>query len=151
MDGLQVPIAILDAQDMPAMGDKTLLNVFGKGHLGWPIQRDIIGIIQGDKPAQAKVSGQGSGLHGHAFHDATVPQQRIGHVVDNLVTRAIEGCGQELLGHGHSYGIGEPLPQGAGGCFNPGRKMRLGVAWRQALPLAKTLEFGHGETVSGEM
>jgi len=50
-----------------------------------------------------------------AFHQAAVTEEHPGAVVHDLVTRAVEGGGEELLRERHADRVGQPLAERAGG------------------------------------
>ena len=56
----------------------------------------------------------------HAFHEAAIAHKRVGVVINDGVTIAIEFGSQQFFVDGHAHGIGDPLAEWTCGRFNPG-------------------------------
>ena len=64
---------------------------------------------------------------GNALHQATITNEYIGMVIDNLILIPIELGRQCFLGDGHSHRVGQPLTQGTGGGLDTGGIAVFGV------------------------
>ncbi len=77
---------------------------------------------------------------GDALHQATVPCQRIGHMIDDRMLRLVVACSQEALRQSHAHRGREPAAQGTRGDLHAWGVVELWVAWRLGPKLAKVLE-----------
>ena len=88
---------------------------------------------------------------GDAFHHAAVAEEHVGVVVDNLVTFTVELRSQHLLGDRHAHGIGNALPQRAGGGFNARGVAVFRVARRFAVQLTEVLDVVNADVVASQV
>jgi hypothetical protein len=87
-----------------------------------------------------------------ALHQVAVAAEDEGAVVDGVETVAgVDAGGEHALGKGHADGVGDALPEGAGGGLDADGVAVFGVARRQAVELAEVLEVVDGEGVAGEV
>ena len=142
-DGLR--IVAVHALDMPVVSFETLGHIFTEGQAGLPVDGDLVVIVKGDQAGEAQMAGQGAGLVSDSFLQAAVPQEHIGMMIDHLVTGTVETRGQPTLGQCQPHGIGNTLPQRAGGHLHAGRVPGLRVAGRFAVQLAEIPQFLHGQ------
>jgi hypothetical protein len=105
---------------VPAVGFEALGGVVGEPAFGVAVDGDAVVVPEGDQLTQLPGAGQGAGLVGDAFHHAAVAQEHIGVVVDDVEAGLVELVGHQLLGQGHAHGVGDALPQGAGGGLHAG-------------------------------
>ena len=54
----------------------------------------------------------------HPLHQAAVAQKNVRMMIDDRMTRPIEGRRERALGERHAYGIGDALAQRARGGFD---------------------------------
>ena len=144
-------VALLDPLDVPAERGETGHAVFGKGQLRAAFDRDVVVGIEDDELAQPQVTGLRSGLGGDPFLQVAVAGQDVGVVVHDRVARSIEARRKGDLGDGHADGVGQALPQGAGGGLDAGGLAVLRMARRAASPLAEPLEFLQRQVVARDM
>jgi len=67
------------------------------------------------------------------------------------MARPVELGGEHGLGQREAHGVAESLAERPGGHLHPWHVPALGVARREAAPLAERVEVVEGEAVSGEM
>ncbi len=144
-----VAIDLID--DLPAVGPEAGRGVVGKPALHLAIDRNAVVVVKRDQLAQAQGARQGADLVGDALHQATVPEEDVGVVVDDVVALAIELGGQHFLRQRHADRIGQPLAEGAGGGLDARRVAVLRVTRRLAVQLAEILQLLHRQVVAGEV
>ena len=125
-DGVGV-VAIDGGNHLPAVGLETLRGVIGEPALNLAIDGDAVVVVEEHQFAEAEGASEGCHFVGDAFHEAAVAEERVGVVVNNLVTWAVELRSQGLFGNGETNGVGDPLPKRAGGGFNARRIAILGM------------------------
>ena len=118
-------VVAVDARHGPAGGGEAGQLVGRVGQRNLAVDRDAVVVPQDDQIVELQVAGQRDGLLGNAFHQAAVAGQRIGLVAHQIIAEA--GI-QVALGHGEAHGVGEALPQGAGGRLDAGGVAIFGVA-----------------------
>ncbi len=69
-------------------------------------------------------------------------------VVHHFVRAFIEPRGEVFFGQRHAYGVGNALPERAGGRFHAGCVAVFGVAGGAAAPLAEIFEFVERQVVA---
>lgn len=148
---VQVVVAVLDVLHVPALSLVAGGNVLGEGDLGVAVDGDAVVIVQDDELAQAPVAGQRGGLRGDALHVAAVAHDHVGVVVHELHAGLVEASGQVLLGEGQAHGIGDALPQGAGGDLHAGGEEVLGVTGGLGAPLAELLQVLDAHVVAQQV
>ena len=73
-------------------------------------------------------------------------------VIDDVVAGLIVARGQVRFGHGHAYGVGNPLTQGTCGDFYPnGMWAVFGMTGGFAAPLAEFLQFFQRQVIPAQM
>ncbi len=132
----------------PPVGLEALDRVVAVGELGRPVDRDVVVVVDRQEPPQTEVPRQRGRLVGDALHDATVAGDDEGAVVAHL---AAERRAHPAFGQGHAHRVGEPLAERAGGHFEPGRVVVLGMPRRPAAPLAELAQVLQGEVVAGQV
>lgn len=123
----KVAVTLLDLDDMPAVGLVPLGYVFGEGTVRAAINGDLVVVPHGNEVAKLEVPGQRRGLTGDTLHQATVAEEAVRVVVDNIEVRLVEDRGGVRLGDGEANGIGDTLAQGTSGDLNARGIMRLRV------------------------
>ena len=139
------------AQYLPAVGLEPARHVFEEGYVGVSLDGNLVVVIYGDELAQAKGSGERGGFGGHSFLKVAIRDQGIGVVVNDFVAGAVEASGQPTLGEGHAHGVGESLPQRAGGDFDAGGEAVFRVTGGLAAPLPELLQLFHGKVIAGQV
>ena len=148
-------VAIHIRNHMPAVGGEARRRIVGEPAFDMAVDRDAVVIVEGDQLGQTQRSGQRAGLVADALHHAAITQERIGVVVNDVVTGvlifAVEFRGQQLLGQRHAHGIGDALAQWTGGGFHARRHAHFGVTGGLAVQLAETLDLRHRQVVAGQV
>ena len=134
-----MPVHIRD--DVPAVAFEALRNIFAKPAVHFAVDGDIVVVIQHNQLAQAQRARQRSRFVRNAFHQAAVTQENISVVVHDVKAVAVEFCGQNFLCQSHAHGIGNALPQRAGGGFHAVGIAVFGVAGRFAVQLAEIFQI----------
>ena len=80
----------------------------------------MVVIVDGNQLTKLQVAGLGGGLAGNTLHGASVTEEGVGVVVEQLEAGLVEAGGVVSLGHGETDGIGEALSEGTGGDFDTG-------------------------------
>ncbi len=86
-----------------------------------------------------------------AFHQAAVADEHVGAVIDDRMTGPVELGGEQALGERHADGVGQALPQRAGGGFDARRDADLGMSGRLRVQLPEALDFVERQVVAGQM
>ena len=144
-------VAVLDVDDVPAIGAEAGGHVLAEGDVGVALDGDLVVVIQGDELVELQGAGQRAGLVGDALHHAAVAEDAVGVVVDHVEALAVELGRQMLFGHGHAHGVGDALTQRAGGGLNAHGVLVLGVAGGLGAELTEGLEVVDGQAVAEQV
>lgn len=93
----------------------------------------MVVIVDGNQVAELQVTGSGGGLRGNTLHSATITEEAVGVVVDQVEAGLVKGTSGLSLGHGKTNGVGETLAEGTGGDLNTGGVVGLGVTGGDAV------------------
>ena len=120
LDGLADCCRVLPSigLDVPAERFEAGSDILAEGDVGAGGEGDVVLVVEVDQLAELEIAGDGGRFEGDAFHDIAVGDDAIGVVIDDFVTRTIEGCGEEPLGDGKADPVGEALTQWSGGDFD---------------------------------
>ena len=88
VDRVQIRVAVLDVQDLPAVGLVAAADVLGERHGGGTVERDLVGVVEERQLAQAQVAGERRGLAGDSLHQIAVGDDGEGPVVRRSRGRA---------------------------------------------------------------
>ena len=108
----------------------------------------MVVVVDADELAEPEVAGQRSCLVTDAFHEVTVAHDHEREVVAHV--GAVPGP-QVGLGRGHADGVGDALPERAGGDLDARGVTELGMARRLRAELPERLEVVELETEAGQM
>ena len=148
---VEVRVAVLDVQHLPAVGLVARADVLGERPGGRPVERDVVVVVEVEQLAELQVAGEGRRLGGDPFHQVAVGDEREGAVVDDLVPGPVEARGERALGHRHADGVGGALPERTGRGLDARRQQRLGMARRAAAPLPERLQVVERQVVAGQV
>ena len=151
VDGVDVLVAVLHPLHVPAVGLVAQGHVFGEGHRGGTIERDLVVVVQVGELAQLEVAGERGRLVRDPLHHVAVGHQRVGVVVDDGVAGAVVAVSEEPLRDGHADRVGGPLAERAGCRLDPRGHEVLGVAGRARAKLAEGLQVVEAEVVAGQV
>ena len=144
-------MAVDFANHLPAIGRKPLGRLVSEPAADMTINRDSVVVIKRDQFGQAPCTRQRTNFVGNAFHQATIAEEHIGKVIDDIKVRTIELLGEQLFRQRHSDRVGQSLAQRPGSSFYAGRIAKLRMARRFAVQLAKIFEVVNRQIVSGQM
>ncbi len=136
---LNVVVAV-DGLDGPAGGLETQQLVAGLGDRGFTVDGGVVVVEQHGQLVELQAAGDADRLVADALHQAAVAGDHPGAVVDDILA---EARGQVGLGHGHADRHRQALAQRAGGAFDAGGVVHLGVAGGQRAPLTEVLDLRH--------
>src|SRR4029453_17338206 len=75
-------VGIADAQNIPAVSEKTRGHVFGECNIRVPFDADVIVVVDPAEVIEAEMTGEGGGFRTNAFHHATVTANGVDVVVE---------------------------------------------------------------------
>src|SRR6476469_185526 len=130
-------IGIADAQNVPAVGEKTRGHVFGERDVRVPFDADVIVVPNPAEIIQTEMTGERGSFGSNAFHHATVTADGVDVVVEDFKTWFVVSVGEPLLGDGHADAGCDTLSERAGGGFHSRDPMIFRMAGRLAIELAK--------------
>ena len=151
VDGVEVRVAVLDAQHLPAVRLVAAQDVLGEGLRGRAVERDVVVVVEIHELAELQVPGQRTRLTRDALHQVAVGHQAERPVVDDLVARPVVPGGEKPLGDRHADRVGGALAERARRRLDARRQVRLGVARRPAAPLAEGLEVVERQVVARQV
>ena len=79
------------------------------------------------------MTGSGGGLGSNTLHGATITEEGVGVVVDEVEAGLVEGTSSLGLGHGKTNSVGETLSKRTSGDLNSGGVVSLGVTGGDAV------------------
>ena len=144
-------IVAIDLLDIPAVGHITRGGVLALRHRCHRVERHIVGIINEDEVVESEVAGERAGFLRHAFLQAPIARERDDMVIENPVRRRVETRLAHLAGNREAHGVRHALPEGAGGCFNARRFVKLWMPRRDAVELAEIFQVIQRHAVACEM
>ena len=113
-DGFVVGVSVLDVDHVPSESLVPLGDVLSKGDLGVSINGDLVVVVEGDELAKAPVAGEGAGLVRDTLHHASVSEDAVGVVVDNLgCIRLVEASSKMGLCDCDTDGIADSSSEGS--------------------------------------
>src|SRR6476660_5126874 len=111
-------IGIADAQDVPAVGEKTRGHVFGERDVRVPFDADVVVVPDPAEIIQTEMTGERGSFGSNAFHHATVTANGVDVVVEDFETWFVVSVGDPFLGDGHADARRDTLSERAGGGFH---------------------------------
>ena len=136
--GIQI-IGVADFHDLPTEPAKSRRDVFAKGQLRAPFDRDLVVVVDPTQVVEFQVSCQRSRFACHAFHQVAVAALDINVVVEQIKARSVVTSSQPFASDGHADAIAAALSKRTGRRFDARSVPMLGMAGRGAAPLSKTL------------
>ena len=143
LKGLGV-VAVDIGHDVPAVGGEALGDVFAEPAVHFAVDGDIVVVVQHNQFAQAQRAGQRAGFVRDAFHQAAVAEKDVGVVIDDVQAVFIKLTGKDFFRQRHAHGVGNALPQRAGGGFDAVGVAVFGVAGGFAVQLAEVFQIVNG-------
>lgn len=105
-------------------------------------------VVDGDEVAELEMARKGRSLRGDTLHQATVTEEDIGVVVDELEAVLVVTSSKVGLGDGETNPVGDTLTEGTSGDLNTIGNTSLGVAWGDAVELTEVLQVIDGDLVA---
>ena len=150
IDGIDI-VTIDAADNIPAIGFKTLRRIVGKPADDIAIDGNAVIVVKGYQLGQFPDPGQRAHLMRNAFHHAAVAHEGIAVVIDNRETLTIELGRQQLLGQRKANGVTDALPKWPRRRLDAGRMAVFWVTGGLAAQLAEFLELIEWQIVTGEV
>ena len=88
---------------------------------------NVVIIVNHDKVAELQVTGSGGSLRGNTLLGATITEEAVGVVVNQVVVWLVEDGGSVGLGDSETDSVGETLAKRTSGDLNTGCVMGLRV------------------------
>ena len=137
LDGLsdlvEVVVAILDGEGVPAVGLVALHDILSEGLVGVTVNGDLVVIPDGNEVAKLEVTSQRRSLGGNTLHQAAITKEAVCVVVDKVIAGLVEDGSGVSLGNGKTNGVGDTLAERASGDLNTGGIVGLGVTGGDAV------------------
>ncbi len=144
-------MAVNAAYHVPAVGFKAFGGIVGKPAFHVTVDGDTVVVIERYQLAELQGTGQGAHLVGDAFHHAAIAHKRVGEVVDNVVTRAVELRRQRFFGDSHAHGVSDALAQRTGGGFHASGVAHFRVARGFRVQLTEVFQLVNRQVIAGEV
>ena len=140
LDALDV-VGVADPQDVPAVSQKSRLDVLCKGDARVPLDGDVVVVVDPAKVVEAQVTGQRRCFRRDALHQAAVSANGIDVVVEDLKAGPVVPVGEPLLGDGHADARRNALSKWTGRRLNARNPVILGVPRSFAVELAEVTDI----------
>jgi hypothetical protein len=95
----------------------------------------MVVIVDGDEVAKLQVTSSRSGLAGNTLHGATITEEDVGVVVDQLVSGLVEDSRAMGLSNSQANSVAETLTERTSGDLNTRGIVRLRMARSDAVDL----------------
>jgi hypothetical protein len=105
-----------------------LYYILGEGAVGVAIDGNVVIVVDCNKVAELQMPCQRGSLAGHALLHASIAQEDICVVVDQLKSGLVVDSGTMLRGNGKTHGVGKALSKRSTGNFDTVGIVSLGVA-----------------------
>ena len=149
-DGVGI-VTVNRRNHLPAIGFETLGRIVGEPAFHFTINGNAVVVVKTDQLAQPQGAGQRSHFVGDTFHQAAVAQESVGVVINDVVAGTVELRRQGFLCQGKTHGIGETLPQGAGGGLNARGVAVFRVARCFGVQLTEVLQVVNGNVIPAQV
>src|SRR6478752_5855430 len=130
-------IGVANAQNVPAVSEKTRSHVFGECDVRVPFDADVIVVVDPAQAIETEMTGERSSFGSNAFHHAAVTADGVDVVIEDFKTWFVVSVGEPFLGDGHADAGRDTLSERACGGFHSRHPMIFRVAGRFAVELAK--------------
>src|SRR5262249_56956074 len=95
-------IGIANAQNVPAVSEKTRGHVFSECYIRVPFDADVVVVPDPAEIIEAEMSGERGGFGSNTFHHATVPADGVDVVAEYFKTGFVVSVGDPFLSDGHA-------------------------------------------------
>src|SRR6478672_3112123 len=130
-------IGIADAQNVPAVSEKTRGHVFGECDVRVPFDADVIVVPNPAEIIQTEMTGERGSFGSNAFHHAAVTTDGVDVVIEDFKTWFVVSVGEPFLGDGHANTCRDALSKRTSSGFHSRHPMIFRMAGRLAVKLAK--------------
>ena len=144
-------MAINATHNVPAVGFETCSGVVSEPALNVTVDGDTVVVIERNQFTQLQGTCQGAHFVRNAFHHAAIAHERIGEVVNDVVTRTVELRRQGLLSNRHTHSVCNTLTQRAGGGFYASGVAHFRVTWSFGVQLTEVFQLFDRQIVAGEV
>ncbi len=144
-------VAVNATDHIPAVTFKAFTGIVRKPGFDLAVDGDAVIIIQNDEFGQLQRAGQRTYLVGDAFHETAIANESIGVMVDNFMFGFVKFGSQQLFCQRKTHGIGQPLPQRAGGCFYACGDAHLGMSRCFGMQLAELTQLVQRQVIAGQV
>jgi len=138
-------------EDLPAVRLEAHLDILGERDGRVAVDGDLVVVVHGNELAELEVPGERARLGRDTLLEASVTEEAVGVVVNDLEIGLVEGRSDVCLGNGESDSVGDTLAERAGGDLDTVRDAELRVAGRDGVELAELLEVVHRQLVPEEV
>ncbi len=150
LDRLRI-VAVDVADHLPAVGLEARRRVVAEPARRAAVDADPVVVPDRDQLAELEGAGQRAGLVRDAFHETSVAEEDVGHVVNHAEARPVEALCQHFFGQRHAHRVGEPLPQRAGRGLDAGEFAGLRMTGGLGVQLAEALDLVERENVARQV
>ena len=102
------------ADNVPAISFETFRRIVGKPAFDIAIDGNAVVVVKGNQFVQLPRTGQRTGFMGNAFHQATVAEENVGVVIDDIETGLVEFFSQQLFSQCHADTVRNTLSKRTG-------------------------------------
>lgn len=135
LNAFQVVVAVLDDLDVPTVRLVALGNILSESLVGVTIDGNVVVVPDGNQVSELKVTSQRAGLARDTLHQATIAEEAVCIVVNQVETVLVKCSSSVCLCHGQTDGVADTLTKGTGCDLNAGSVVGLGVTGCDAVDL----------------
>ena len=95
----------------------------------------MVVVVDHDEVAELQMTGSRGSLRGNSLHGATITEEAVGVVVNQIVARLVEDGSSVSLRNGKTDGVTEALTEGSSSDLDTRSVVRLGVTRCDAVDL----------------
>src|SRR5215831_4625379 len=136
LDTLEV-IGVTDTQDIPAVSQKSSLDILGESDARLTLDRNVIVVIDPAEVIETQVAGERRCFRRNSFHQAAIAAHGVSIVIKDIKARSVVTMGEPFLGNCHSHTRGNTLPKRTGRSLHARNPMILRMPRRFAVEPAK--------------
>lgn len=100
----------------------------------------MVVVVDADEVAQLQMTSGTGSLGSNTLHSASITEDTVGVVVDQVIAGLVEHGSSVSLRHGETNGVGETLTQGTGGDLDTGSVVSLRVSGSDGSDLLQRAE-----------
>mmetsp|Transcript_12876 Transcript_12876/g.22086 ORF Transcript_12876/g.22086 Transcript_12876/m.22086 type:complete len:401 (+) Transcript_12876:665-1867(+) len=150
LDGCDIGVTLLNAEHLPSVGFVSLADVLGERNAGSSVDGDTVIVVKGDELAKSPMASERACLSRNTLHHASITENAVGVVIDDLSVRLVEDGGKMGLCGGQADGVTNPLAQRSRGDLNTCGHKVLRMSWADGVCLSEGLDIVDGNRVVSE-